>query len=201
MSGAKFFFWPAKLPSNSNHVWTLNLVRYSRMKSSLTIYTWSVWLHCQQKPQPNLKSCCSGQESSIKWLFITVKIWRDYIFSSADTNITTAQPIKVSCGNDDIMSFYQQSGLDSMVRETGVLTPTGKSFVTVKEQQSSTTQVTKGTLKIELTETKWPSVRETEAVSKYYVHLCEKDCEINFSIDLMDSGLWLSWMLNFKLMP
>ncbi|XP_071838287.1 transcription factor Dp-1-like isoform X2 [Apostichopus japonicus] len=60
-----------------------------------------------------------------------------------DTNITTAQPIKVSCGNDDIMSFYQQSGLDSMVRETGVLTPTGKSFVTVKEQQSSTTQVTK----------------------------------------------------------
>lgn len=76
-----------------------------------------------------------------------------------------------------------------MVRETGVLTPTGKSFVTVKEQQSSTTQVTKGTLKIELTETKWPSVKETEAVSKYYVHPCEKDCEINFSIDLMDSGL------------
>lgn len=59
-----------------------------------------------------------------------------------DSNITTTTPVKVSGGNDDIMSFYAESGLDSMVRETGVLSP-NKSFVTVKEQQSPSTQVTK----------------------------------------------------------
>lgn len=58
-----------------------------------------------------------------------------------DSSITATTPTKVSVGNDDIMSFYQESGLDNLAREAGVLTTTSKPIV-VKEQ-ASPQQVTK----------------------------------------------------------